>query len=101
MAKELDDPGRIGKNNNRKDDYGKVLLDDRDVSEHVATQNKQHNPGNSPGNVVDNKTSVGHGSNARDEGCKRSYNGNESSKNNRFPSVSLVEPMSAIQVLLV
>jgi hypothetical protein len=101
MAKELHDPGEDRKNNDRKDHDRKMLLDDWDVSEHVAAEDKQQNPGDPSGDVVDNETSVGHGSDARDKGCKRPYDGNESSKDNRFPSVSLVEPMSAIQVFLV
>ena len=77
------------------------MPDKRNVPEEISSKNKDQNPGNAPGDIIDDETPIGHTPDARDEGRKGPYNWYKSSKNDRFPTIFFVKLVSALKMLLV
>ena len=77
------------------------MLDERNVTEEIASEDEDDNPGNPAYDIISDETPVRHTPNAGYEGCESTYDGNKSSNNNCFSTVFFVELVSAMKVFFI
>src|SRR4030042_5868798 len=98
---EFDNAGHDGNKDYGKDHQRKILFDKRNVAKKIAAEDKKNYPGNAPCNVIDNKTTVRHGSDTCNERSKSANNGYEAGKNNRLPSIFFIKKVGTVKVFFI
>src|SRR5438128_798249 len=81
---ELDHDGHERDDNDSEDDDWESLFDPGQAAEIIAAQQEQQDPNRTTRYVINGELSVGHLSNARDEGSKRADNRKKPSQEDRF-----------------
>lgn len=77
------------------------MPNERNVTKEIAPENKNRNPRNAPENIIDDETPIRHTSNTCYKRCKGTDNRNKTSKNNRLPSIFVIELVSPAKVLFI
>ena len=101
LIKEFNDQGKDGDQDDHEDDEDEIVPNKRDVPKVVTTQHEKEDPGNPSNDIERDETFVGHCPDASNKGCKGSDNGNESGKDDRLSTISLIESMGALKVFFV
>ena len=74
------------------------MLDERNVTEKIASEDKGDHPGNAACNIISNETPVCHAPDAGYKGCKGPYNRNKPSDNDCLSAVFFIELVGAVKV---
>ena len=98
-APELGDGRNKGDDNNTGNNQRKIVLNNGKVAKEETTIEKNDNPGDAAGNVIESKKIVGHAADAGDERREGADDGNEAGEKDGFGAIAFVKAVSAFQIV--